>query len=114
MKAHLRIPTEQYAYIEVTVEHKEDSIDRVIDSYFEVKDAYTRKAKEREDNKSLSSKDWNTALDSYINGNPMAPDTYYAMSPDQQKIIQELKKCFKRLKSKQVDDYAEDALSDIG
>lgn len=94
MKYKLHLPTGDFAFIEQEVEV--DSPTEAVDAFKALLKAY----KGESGGAGLTPKDWNTALDSYINGNPMAPDTYYSMSPEQQKIIQELKKCFKRLKGK--------------
>lgn len=96
-KITLRIPTEQYAYVEIELEQKgeEPSPEELRD----IHDGYMLAFKVQPTN-SLPSKDWNTALDSYINGNPMDSNTYYAMSPEQQRVIQEIKKAMKRLKTK--------------
>lgn len=90
MKVILHIPTEQYGFVAVEVD--DVSPDTAAETYRDYAEAFKIKV-------GLNQKEWNTVLDSYINGNPMNPDTYYAMSPEQQKIIQELKKCFKRLKT---------------
>lgn len=88
------VGTAQYEYI--MGEDDFESPEAAVEAYKALREAFHPLASMP----GLSSKDWNNVLDSYINGNPMAPDTYYAMSPEQQKIIQELKKCFKRIKSK--------------
>lgn len=107
MKTIYHVPTEQFGFIEIEMEEGVDipqiSINARIEQYRAISEAVKVPTVIQQ---GLSSKEWNTALDSYINGNPMAPDTYYAMSPEQQKIIQELKKCFKRLKSKESDVIA--------
>lgn len=92
-KIELHIPVEQYGFVAVILE--DASPEKTAEVYKEYADAF----KAKPDNV-LASREWNLALDSYINGNPMDSNTYYAMSPDQQKIIQELKKCFKRLEAK--------------
>lgn len=91
MKVILHIPTEQYGFVAIEVE--DSSPEKTAEVYREYAGAFKVKT-------GLTAKEFNTALDAYINGNPMQPDTYYAMSPEQQKIIQELKKCFKRLDAK--------------
>lgn len=93
MKYQVQIPTVQFGFI---LAEFDGTGERAVEVHKELLEAYNA----NKGDAGLAAKDWNTALDSYINGNPMAPDTYYAMSPQQQKIIQELKKCFKRIKSK--------------
>jgi len=49
----------------------------------------------------LSTKEWNAALDRFLIQGDCDFNTYWAMSLEQQGIIQELKKAFKRLKSRE-------------
>ncbi len=87
-KAQLRIPTtEQYAYIEVTVEATPSGI---YDAYQELTDMF--KAKE-----GLPQKDFNAALDRYLKDGTGETETYLKMSPKQQQVFQEIKKAFKRI-----------------
>lgn len=96
MKARLRIPTEMYAYIEVEVEQKEESIDRIIQSYFSVKDAFERESKARL-GQGLSAKEFNAFLDKYLNDGEGNLEVYQAMSPAQKQTIQDIKRAFNRI-----------------
>jgi len=49
----------------------------------------------------LPTKAWNAALDRFLIQGDCDVNTYWAMSLEQQGIIQELKKAFKRLKSQE-------------
>lgn len=41
--------------------------------------------------------DWNKALDEYLTSGTISSDDYYKLHDWQQKVIQEIKKAFKRL-----------------
>lgn len=95
MKAQLRIPTkEPYAYIEATVEGTPESI-------LEVYNDFTALLKDPVALQGLSVKDWQTTLDRYLSENVMDSNAYKAMSAEQQKFCQELKRAFARLKAKE-------------
>ena len=51
----------------------------------------------------LEPKEWRMALDEYLNTNNLTDGTnlYERMSPNQQMVLQEIKKAFKRIKSKE-------------
>lgn len=88
-KAELRIPTDQYAYINVDIEGEPDEI---VQAYREFSDLVRPKL-------GLETKDFNRALDEYLTTNKFKnpEETYFKMNPEQQKIIQEIKKSVKRL-----------------
>lgn len=100
MKAHLRISTGQYEYIEANVDYKIESIDRVVDTYFALKDAYDRENKKRVSGIGIAQKEWNAALDRYLNDGTGETEQYVAMSPEQQRVLQEIKRAFKRIQAK--------------
>lgn len=92
MKATFRIPTKEYAYIElneVEVESAEDAHSK----YQELEKIVSGQV-------GLSSKDWNEALDKYLSTNALTSDEYALMSVEQKRIIQEIKKSVKRLDSR--------------
>jgi hypothetical protein len=94
MKITYRIPTEQYAYVEVEKEYQEDpSAETIKEHYQELADAFKVKV-------GLSQKDFNACLDRYLNDGTGETNTYLAMSPAQQAVIQEIKKAFKRIEAK--------------
>lgn len=101
MKAHLRVPTEQYAYIEVTVEHKEDSIDRVIESYFSVKDAYEQKVIERQGGEGMDEKEMDTWVYNMLLGKGNDADVYQKATPAQQKELHRIKRALAKIKRNQ-------------
>lgn len=92
MKTIFRIPTTDYAYIEVQ-EDKEMTPQAVIERFRELQRAYSGGF-------GIEVKEWQKALDGYLQGKPLMPDTYAEMNADQQRQIQEIKKAFARMKSK--------------
>lgn len=90
-KAELRIPTDQYAYINVQVE---GSPEFIIDSYRE----FTRLSKPQA---GLTIKEFNACIDRYLTDGTGETEKYMAMSPAQQETIQCIKRAYKRLESKQ-------------
>lgn len=94
MKVTYRIPTEQYAYVEIEREYQSEP------SVEEVHDTYTRLTKAFRVQVGLSTKDFNACLDRYLNDGTGETEKYLAMSPQQQAVIQELKKAFKRIEAK--------------
>lgn len=103
--AEIRIPTDQYAYINVQVEGEPDDI---IQAYKE----FSTLTKPQE---GLPPKEWRTALDEYLNTNSFsnADDTYFKMNPQQQFVIQEIKKSVKRLTAKDIKRREEDSYPEI-
>lgn len=90
-KAWLRIPKEQYAYIEVSVQGTADEIVQIHNEFMDL-------IKPQE---GLSTKEWNETLDRYLTDGTGNTEIYFKMSPKQQACIQEIKKSFKRLKVKE-------------
>ncbi len=96
MNVTLRIPTQdQYAFVEVVFEDKKVSPETVKEEY----DKYIQAFKV---NGGLPPKEWNAALDRYLNDATGETATYLAMSPEQQRVIQEIKRAFKRLDAKEI------------
>lgn len=87
MKARLRIPTDQYAYLEVDFEGTEQEI---VEKYRELADL----ARPQE---GLTTNEWNAALDRYLEENTMNSEVYQAMSDKQKSLIQEIKRSLKRI-----------------
>lgn len=58
-------------------------------------------SKEFQSGAGLDQKAWNEALETYLTSNTMHSEDYAEMSKAQQYVIQENKKAFKRIKSKQ-------------
>jgi hypothetical protein len=86
------IPTEQYGFIEL--HHDRTHPEDIHREYMEYSEAF--KVKE-----GLSTKEFNTALDRYLLDHTGETETYLAMSPEQQRVFQEIKKALKRIKSKE-------------
>lgn len=89
MKIH--IPTEQYGFIEAEVETVEEAFELSESVKSTFKQIYST---------GLNAKEFNQALDRYVSEGTGETETYIAMSDEQKRVIQELKKSFKRLESK--------------
>ena len=88
MKSTIRIPTEQYAYLEFEVE---GSAEEIIAEYHRITDLY-------KGGEGLVQADFNEVLDNYLWGSAdMEADDYAAMSVVQKAVIQEIKKSKKRI-----------------
>ncbi|HLH93562.1 MAG TPA: hypothetical protein VKW08_00445 [Xanthobacteraceae bacterium] len=88
MKAVIRIPTEQYAFIEIETEVT--SSEEALNEYRALKKLY-------QVGSGLAPKDWNRVLDRYLWGDgSMHSEEYAAMNENQQTIIQEIKRSKKR------------------
>ncbi len=90
LKAVIRVPSEQYAFIEVEVEETPERI-------LEIHDQFLKAVKPQE---GIADKEWRTALDRYLTNNDMDADVYASMSPTQKLIIQEIKKSIGRVNYK--------------
>lgn len=92
-KVTLRIPTkEQYAFVELALENAQPE---------EAKELYDQWTYSfNNDGAGLPTKEWNYVLDGYVKDMSMTAETYERMSYVQKLVIQELKKCFSRLKPK--------------
>lgn len=89
-KAIIRIPTNQYAYIEMEVE---GTMQEIVDAHNNLKKTY----KGFPVGEGLTDAEWRTVLDRYLFGDEkMEQETYVSMNADQQKMIQEIKKARKR------------------
>ena len=91
MKATLRIPTEQYAFIEVEVEA--ETLEDVHGKYLELKQMV-------ETTEGLPKKEFDAVLDKYLAENKMFEDEYHNMNSKQQDVIQTIKRSIKRIKRK--------------
>lgn len=99
MKITLHIPVEQYGFVAVEMEGEEISegnAEAVADLYRYYQDAFKEK-----NGAGIPSKEYNTALDEYLTSNTGNTETYLAMSPEQQRVFQEIKKSLKRIKAKE-------------
>lgn len=98
MKVTYRIPTkDQYAFVEITEEHDGATPFEHRVRYDELREAFLGEKKPT----GLDTKTFNACLDEFCKTNKLSNGTelYYAMSPEQQMVFQELKKCFKRIGS---------------
>lgn len=91
MKSVIRIPTEQYAYVEVEFEGTSEEI---IAKYREITNMY------KNNSLGLTVKEFNVVLDRYLEVANLSEEEYNRMSVDQQNVIQQLKKAFKRAEAK--------------
>ncbi len=90
-KASVRVPTGvDFAYLEIQVEGTPSAI---IEAY----DTFTRLVKV---GAGLENKEWNEALDRYMDGKGMAPDIHEKMNKAQQWLIHEIDKSKGRLAPK--------------
>ena len=90
-KAHLRIPTEMYAYIEVEVE---DTPEMIHAAYLQFTDLVRPKT-------GLGDKEYNKVIDSYLLGNSMHSEEYGAMSDKQKETVQVIKRALARIEAHQ-------------
>jgi hypothetical protein len=88
----IHIPTAQYEFVEIDLP---DSTTPV-----EVKTKYDEYVRAFKVNEGISTKEFNSALDRYLNDGTGDTETYLNMSPDQQRIFQEIKKSIKRTEDK--------------
>ena len=91
MKATIRIPTNQYAFIEVEMEG--DAIDIVAE--------HDRLINLCENKEGLNSREWAAVRDKYIMHNEIDADSFAALSKAQRFVINEIKKTFKQIKRKE-------------
>lgn len=88
IKTKIRIPSQQYAFIELEIEETPERI-------LEIHDEFINLVKPKE---GLSDKEWRAALDKYLDDGTMEADAYAQMSRLQTYVIQEIKKSIKRKK----------------
>ena len=86
MKAKIRIPTDQYAFIEVDFEGEPEEI---VNEHNQLL-ALTKKTG------GLDATRWRVLLDRYLTNKTMTADEYAELNEVQMFCIQELKKAFKR------------------
>lgn len=94
MKVTYRIPTEQYAYIEVTDEVSlETDAQEIRNRYFELKSSFS-------ENPGVSRQEFNKFLDDQLQEIGGDVNVLERMNERQQLVIQEVKKAIKRLANK--------------
>lgn len=86
-KATSRIPTVQFGYIEI--EHS-GAIEDIVEEHRLMLRSY-------QGGEGLPDKDFNRFLDTYLNSNKGELEVYNKMSPEQQNIIQTIKRSLKRI-----------------
>lgn len=89
-KATIRIPTSQYAFIEVQIE---DTMENIVAEHNHLERLY-------KGGDGLPDKEWRETLDSYSQGNGTTPETHERMNEKQSWMIHELDKMFARQKYK--------------
>ena len=82
----LHIPTEQYGFVEVEVEHLED-----------LESTYVSVKRQFDNRDGLDAKNWRRALDLYLSTNKLIADDYDQMSRSQKTLIQEIKRSLNRI-----------------
>lgn len=98
MKITYRIPTkEQYAFVEFVVE----DVPTVKETFQEAKENYDEMIATftKEVGPGLPPREWSTWLDGYLQGKPGSVEEWSRMDESQKKIINEIKKAHKRIKS---------------
>lgn len=94
MKVTYRVPTDQYAYVEVTDEVSlETEAHEIKHKYEELKSAFG-------ENPGLSRQEFNQFLDNQLLEKGNDVEVYLKMNERQQLVIQEVKKAIKRLATK--------------
>lgn len=93
MKAIVHVPTEQYGF--VSAEFDTDNAEKIKEAY----DAISYAFKPQPIN-SLDKKDWNTFIERVLLGESNHIETWEKCSPEQQKILQEIKKALARIEAK--------------
>ena len=95
MKTLYHFPVEQYGFVEV--EGEVVSIDEAIETY------HALRKPQNASGEGLDQKTWNRALDEYLLTNALVDGTnlYERMNPEQQKVMQEIKKALKRITPKE-------------
>ena len=89
-KAVVRIPTNQYAYMEMEVE---GTLEDIVNAH----NALEKQYKGFPVGSGLTDAEWRVTLDRYLFGDEtMESETYIAMNERQQFVIQEIKKARKR------------------
>ncbi len=92
MKAKLHIKIGEFEFLELDEERGEGFNSK------ELKRIYDEVVREFEPKEGLEPKEWNSVLDKYLTENTMESNQHERMSPRQQRMIQEIKKSFARLK----------------
>jgi len=91
MKVTIRIPTEQYAFIEI--QEEVGTKNEAIELYRDI----NRELEQRTNG--LKELEFNKIIDKYLTINTMTADEYESLNDSQKNIIQTLKRAFKRIKS---------------
>ena len=97
MKITYHVPTEQFGFVEVEM----DGADNI--PYNDVKSLYGLPVASSEAvGSGLEVKVFNASLDEYLTSNTLkdGANLYQQMSPDQQRVFQEMKKSMKRIEAK--------------
>ena len=87
MKAHIRIPTTQYGYIEAEVEGDPEFIKEAHDTLLQL---FTG-------GEGLPTKEFNALLDRYLRDGDVVADDYARLNKEQNTIIQAIKRSIKRI-----------------
>lgn len=96
MKYTVHVPTTQFGFIEAEASVDSDEIESIIELHNMLFKAYSGEKA----GLGLPPRDWCMWLDNYLITNTGNADQYNQMSSEQQRVIQEIKKSVKRLKTK--------------
>lgn len=92
MKIELHIPVEQYGFIAAQVDCEPNEVASV---YNQLAGSFRPKP-----TNSLPDKEYDAFIERQISGGTNTVDSYYAMSPEQQKYVQIIKRAIKRINYK--------------
>jgi SpoVK/Ycf46/Vps4 family AAA+-type ATPase len=99
MTYKLRIPTTQYAFVEIEVEGEPEDIAR---KHYEIQDAFQKIENEREEKRELkppfgvSESKFLEMIDSISIGGAVSIDDFEGLNESQSKILQSIKRAYKR------------------
>ena len=90
MKITYHIPTEQFGFVEVEQDVHSAEVNDTLGAYYKAKVKVMGGV-------GLEPSEWCKVMDKYMEGGSMESNEYERMSMEQQRVIQEIKKCFKRI-----------------
>lgn len=98
MKVIIRIPTEQYAYVEIVDDFVPESQDSAVEYITAFNEKVTEAFKREKTGPGLTDKEFNYFLDVYLTNGTGSSDVYAKMNLSQQGCIQAIKRSMKRIK----------------
>ena len=99
MKTTHHIATGQFEFLEI--EQEAETQEQAVEAHNSLKTAFiaTQTA-----GVGLDAKEWNKTLDGYLTVGEMLGDAYQRMSPEQQRVVQEIKKSINRVNPREKRD----------